>query len=316
MPFRPPTPRRTPLPIYRRRPHPRWGPLATGQTGQLHACKPYCIAFCLVLLIGLYHYYWTPPRSKIPSIQNSVSFAEHVRDVFIIPGEDSMKNQSKEILRTYNRKQTPLTKVLQNTFVKNEKCFFLDTMFLPPFEPPDGSYWMENMLSWKGLVVSPYVEEVFKFIRHERGTYRQLKMKRLADVIHSCLSKFPYPEWEVFKFIRHERGTYRQLKMKRLADVIHSCLSKFPYPEWMRYTYCLPFLTLLKAEGHTTIPLWFLDEEPDTLDILQTVPFHEVDINNYEHQPLEPDLHIFKKLPRGPNKYDEETCFKQDDYVK
>ncbi|XP_044754470.1 protein Star [Coccinella septempunctata] len=119
--------------------------------------------------------------------------------------------------------------------------------------------WLEKKLLWKGLLIQPDPRHFFNLRRHNRLR---------SQAAHACLSPMPYPK-EVT--LHHDHDGVR----------INTALSNnlIGEPEWFNTRVkCFPLYSLLLAVNTTTVDYFSLESPGTELQILETIPFDQVNI--------------------------------------
>lgn len=118
--------------------------------------------------------------------------------------------------------------------------------------------WLEKRLLWKGLLIQPDPRHFFSLRRHNRLR---------SQAAHACLSPMPYPK-EVT--LHHDHDGVR-------INVISTNVVE--EPEWFNTRVkCFPLYSLLLAVNRTSVDFFSLESPGTELQILETIPFDEVDI--------------------------------------
>ncbi len=122
---------------------------------------------------------------------------------------------------------------------------------------------MERYLNWKGILIEADQTSFGKLLSRRRKSY----------ALPVCLSLEPYPTQVTFKVVyllgsiqenteQYEKG--EESEKKNEGDMIT--------------VQCFPLYSILLAVGRTQVDFFSLDVEGHELRILNTIPWHKVDI--------------------------------------
>ena len=116
---------------------------------------------------------------------------------------------------------------------------------------------MERKLNWTGVLIEADQTSFGKLLSRRRKSY----------ALPVCLSLEPYPTKVTFKVV-WALGSIQE-KEKQSKDVVKG--EKISLQ-------CFPLYSILLAIGRTRVDFFSLDVEGHELRILNTIPWHKVDI--------------------------------------
>lgn len=167
---------------------------------------------------------------------------------------DPSDGQSKEILR--------ILKNLTNGFFI--ECGGFDGEFL------SNTLYMERSLDWTGLLVEA-----------DKKAYGQLTSRnRKAYTSPACLSTKPYPMEVVYNGTVGAYGAILEEKLPQSNSLTDESNKIAPAKdtEHIYKMQCFPLYSLLLAIGRTQVDYFGLDVEGSEFKILETIPWHKVNI--------------------------------------
>ena len=142
-------------------------------------------------------------------------------------------------------------------------------------ESDSHSLYFESSYNWTGLLVEPTWSDVLRF------------KNRKAVSVYNCLSvraEAHYVEFDMSSALRN-------LQVSTMAGIVKVSLTKFSLTDsqspvcWLQEKtetsltlQCLPLYSLLLALGNPTVNWFILDIEGAEFQVLQTIPWHLVDI--------------------------------------
>jgi hypothetical protein len=135
---------------------------------------------------------------------------------------------------------------------------------------------MERVLDWTGILIEPSPEN-----------FRNLTTKnRKSFALNVCLSPKPYPIRVEFNAFLGVGGINRELgpKADEEEDLVETAQLKQIRSEdghWnLVQSQCFPLYSILLAVNRTTVDFLSLDVEGHELKILQTIPWHKIELNS------------------------------------
>jgi hypothetical protein len=134
---------------------------------------------------------------------------------------------------------------------------------------------MERVLDWTGILIEPSPEN-----------FRNLTTKnRKSFVLNVCLSPKPYPIRVEFNAFLGAGGINRVLGSKdEEEDPVETAQLKQIRSEdghWnLVQSQCFPLYSILLAVNRTAVDFLSLDVEGHELKILQTIPWHKIELNS------------------------------------
>ncbi|XP_047738176.1 uncharacterized protein LOC125178464 [Hyalella azteca] len=134
--------------------------------------------------------------------------------------------------------------------------------------------FLERFRAWTGLLMEP-----------EPSNFEALKRRRRKALIsNSCLSNKPHPSEFI---LRQERYLSETLDVTNISYDRQTFGTGLTGDVSYKIVQCFPFYTFLLATNITAIDYFSLDVEGQELNVLKTIPWHQVDIKvisvEYQH---------------------------------